>query len=660
MFCCVGCRIAYAASGGTGDGQGLIEARLMFAAFLAMAIMTFSVALYGEDVYARGDEQGMTVVRTFGRVSLALFSLPVLALLVPPLLRGAVADIRRGVVRMDGLIVLAVSAAFIVSVHATVTDTGHVYFDTATMVLVLVTFGRRLEAHARTRGRDAAELLAECLPAEVPVLLPTGEELRQPRDLVPGDRIRIPPGARVGADVEVLEGRSEVAVAHLTGESAPIDVGAGDEVVAGATNGTGALVARVVRRADDGALGRIRRLLEAPVRGTEWTRVTDRLAGVLAFGSMSLALTAGAWFTLEEGLGAGISTALAVLLVACPCALGLATPLAYRAIRAALARRGALVSDPAALERLHTIDTVLLDKTGTLTDPESARFRTLAGDDELLERMESLVAASGHTLAAAARPGRTPPTDVRIVPGAGVAGRVEGRAARAGSLGWMESEGIEISDELRRAVEQRRGGSVVVYAEEGRAVAAAAVDHGFRDGTRDAVAALTSAGLHVEILSGDHPDEVRRAASELGVEGQGGLHPDDKLAVVRSRVAEGAHVLFLGDGVNDAPSLREAAVGVAAIGATETARAQVGVELLGRDLHALPALFEAGRELRRVVRGNFVWTLTYNGVALALAATGNLHPLVAVAAMIASSLVVSGRSYRLLELWKDEQTGAPT
>ena len=638
-------------AGGDGSGgTGLIEARLLLSAFLAMGVMTFSLVLYGEDLLAAGDEAGLEAIRNIGRMMLALFSLPVLLLLGVPLAQGAWADLRAGSIRMDGLIVLATVAAYGLSLHHTLAGGGEVYFDTATMLLVLVTFGRRLEAHARTRGRDAADGLAALLPEIAHRVTNAGEEDVTPIDLAVGDCVRVLPGERVPADVLVLEGTSEVAAAHLTGEETAQPVTSGDTVPAGGVNGSGALLVRVERRALEGSLGRIRDLLDAPLDTTRIIRVTDRLAGWLASIAIALAFIGGMRSGLAEGTGAGLRTAMSVLVVACPCALGLATPLAYRAMRAALARRGVLVRDAAALEVAPTVDYVLLDKTGTLTDMEHSEVTAEVGPEEALRRMQALVGHSGHPLSRALRRGDLVPDDVRVVPGAGVSGSIDGVPCRAGSPVWMDGDGLVWADAVaaRREELTARGATLVAYAEAGRVIALSALSQPLRPGAQAAVDELQAGGCSVEILSGDRPAAAQALAMELGVPARGGLRPEDKLARVEELAAAGHRVLFAGDGVNDAPALRAAHVGIAMACGTALARSQSGVEVLGGDLGALPRLLEASRTLRATVRRNLFWSVAYNGVALAFATMGRLHPLLAAAAMIVSSLTVSARSYRLL------------
>lgn len=654
-FCCVGCRMAAAASGGRGS-TGLLEARLVLAAFLAMGVMTFSLVLYGEAVYAPAEDATLRLVREFGRIALAVLSLPVIVLLGGPMLAGAWADLRARQFRMDGLIVLAVAAAWGLSLANTFGGGGEVYFDTATMVLVLVTLGRRLEASARRHGRDAADALAECLPATAHVMDAEGA-LRdvKPSMLCVGDTVGVLPGEAFPADVAVITGADAFTAAHLTGEEHRTEIAAGGEAPEGAVNGSALVTARVLREAGAGALGRIRALLDAPLPLTRTMRMVDRLAGVLALVSVALALAAGLVIGSSEGAAHGLTAALSVLLVACPCALGLATPLAFRAERAALARRGILVHDPAALEVAATVDHALLDKTGTLTDPARSRVVAASGRETARARMAALVRHSGHALAAALPAAGPAPSRLTVVPGAGVLATIDGADCRAGSPEWMDSTGLtwEPDAAAARALLADDGTTLVAYAEDGRVTALGAVRHDLRPGAREAVRALSELGVTVELCSGDRQSNVAELARELSVTGVGGRSPAQKPERIHELRAAGARVLFAGDGVNDAPALRAADVGVALASGTAAARHQAQVEILGDDLRLLPHLIEGSRRLRAVVRGNLAWTLAYNLVALTLAVQGRLHPLVAAGAMIVSSVVVSTRSYRLLQRPED-------
>ena len=622
-----------------------------------MGVMTFSLVLYGEGIWLADAGEDMLRLRRVLRAMLALFSLPVFALLGVDFAVGAWTDFRAGRVRMDGLILIATLAAYALSVANTLTDRGEVYYETATMVLVLVAFGRRLEAHARTHGRDAAEALAEFLPESAHVLK-TGNDAHDspPSELAIGDRVRVRPGELVPADVCIDRGESSIVAAHVTGESSEISVGIGDEVVAGSINGARALEGRVLRPWGQGSLGRIRDLLDAPLPLTRTTRLLDRLASWLVAFAFVFAIAGGLRSAFIGGAGAAIETVLSVLLVACPCALGLATPLAYRASRASLARLGVLVRNPVALELAARVDRAVLDKTGTLTQANASEQQH--GDAAALQRMCALVTESGHALAAGlSREGRGAArceesfSDLELVPGRGVRAVLGREPCLAGRPEWVDETGAQwpqALDSKRRELGEC-GLSLVAYAEGGRVVALAGLEHRTRDGVAAAMSKLEREGIVLELASGDRPEAVESLATALEVKAQSLMQPADKVERLEELRAAGHRVLFVGDGVNDAPALRAADVGVVVGTGTSLARDQAQVELIGSDLEGLVHLVRVAKRLHRTVRINLTQTVAYNGVALVAASLGYLHPLLAVTAMVISSLLVSVRSYSLLE-----------
>ncbi len=649
VYCCVGCRIAAMASDGRG-ARGLLEARLVFAAFLTMGVMTFTTLLYGHDLLADGGETGLALVRDAGRLALVFFALPVLALLAPPLADGAWRDARQGHLRMDGLIVVAVSAAFALSLTNTWRGTGEVYFESATMVLVLVTLGRRLEARAREAGRDAAEAVARELPESAHRVDDQGTTDVALDELRIGDVCDVHPGETTPADGIVVEGRGTLIAAHLTGESVPRAVEPGDTVVAGAVNGASTLRVRITAPWTDGPLGRIRDLLASPLGLSPRQRRIDRVARALAAVAITVAVVAATIQGQRHGIGAGLSVALSVLLVACPCALGLAVPLADRAMRVALARHGLLVRDGAALETIPHCDRVVFDKTGTLTQTHG-RWTTAFGNAHHVRDVATLIAHSGHVLAqsvpATLRREQADLEDVESIPGCGVIGRIDGKRVMAGQRDWVDAE---FDDDAAAALHALAAApsTVIVGAVDGAVVAVISVDHPLRATAVRTVRSLGERGLTASLLSGDRKASVDAVAASLGLASRSQCSPDDKLETVRAMQAAGHRIIMVGDGVNDAPVLRAADVGVAMGSGTAAARLGADVEILGDDLQLLDDLVEAAGTLTRSVRGNLAWTIAYNAVALTAAATGQLSPPLAAAAMIVSSAVVAWRSGRLL------------
>lgn len=652
-WCCLGCRLAFEAGGG--GPVRFLEARLVLSAILSVGLMEFSMALYGGAVYGAEQDEGLRLVEAAGRLILPLLAVPVLALLGVPMLRGALRDLRAGVVRLDGLVALGTFGAFGLSFWNTLQGGGEVYYETAAMVLVLVALGRRLEARTRQQARGAAEAVAALLPEHARRRRGDGSlEDVPPRELRQADVVVIAPGARVPADVRILEGTSDVTAEHLTGEQAARAVRAGDPVDAGTINGAGQLVAEVTAIAAEGSLARVVRLLEAPLPPTRLLRLTDRLSSWLAFIAIALALFAAVTGFRSGGRDEALRAALAVLLVACPCALGLAIPLAFHALRTRLVRAGVLVEEAVALEVVPDIDTVVFDKTGTLSDPAHMRVAVSGGVFAASRRLGALVRASGHALGRAFTEDLAC-TAVESFSGRGVQGEVEGLRVLAGHRAWVLSllpstprTAAEEAVLSAAAAAEADGASVIISAEEGRIAAFAAIVQELRASARGAVETLKQRGVRVLILSGDRAANVNELGRMLGVEAEGDLRPETKLARVEALRRAGARVLVVGDGVNDAPMLRHADVGVAMECGSATAQSQAQVSVLHGDLHGVALLFTAARQLRRTVRGNLFWTLFYNGLAMALAVMGLLHPLFAAAAMVLSSLAVSWRSMRLL------------
>ena len=654
-FCCIGCRIASAAGGSSDSQTGFLEARLLVSTFLAMGVMTFTLVLYGESLYGAASDGAMDVVRRVGRFALAALSIPVLLLLGVPLLKGAAIDLKGGRIRMDGLIVLATFAAFGLSLIHTIQDRGEVYYETATMVLVLVSFGRRLEARTRTQGYDAAKLLVEVLPKEVLRVRDNGQsEAISLEDLQVEDLVEVPPGQHLPADMLLTEGQSTLDCAHLTGEHEPQVVGAGQPVPAGALNGSGRLMGRILALPREGTLGRIQRLLDQPLPDTRHLRLLDQLAGALAAVSILLALGVFLWALQAGDAGEGIKRALSVLLVACPCALGLASPLAFRAIRVALARRGVLVHDAVALESATELDVIALDKTGTLTNSKSGEIQQLDGDEEVASTARALLKASGHPLGHGINDHLPTLEEVTIDPGGGTHATLNGKRCSAGNLTWLSAQGVAIPSRWKELIQRHDTGAVVGLGIAGEPAALLLIQQQLKPDASEALENLKRRKLDLVILSGDRASAVQEIADRLAIKYLGGLKPDQKLRKVEELRQEDRRVMMVGDGVNDAPALHGADLSVAMAEGASVARSESQVELLGKSLQGLPLFLDGAKTLRRVVVGNLLWTVAYNALAIFMAVQGRLHPLVATVAMILSSLVVSLRSARLLRFGEDE------
>lgn len=647
-FCCNGCRLVHHLMGGDAVGSGRVAdpllARLAVSAFLSMGVMVASLSLYGMDP-AVGDETSRAL-QGLARLGALALSVPVGLLLFVPLLH-AVRESGR-LFSSDSLILVGTSSAWLVSVWNTFTDGPHVYFETATMVLVLVTLGRWLDVRAREGARDRLRVLATERVPRALRQVEGGEEEVAPEDLRRGDVVRVRPGEVVPVDGTVLAGESFVDASGLTGESVPARAEAGARVLAGSllVDGTLTLRADAVcgARVRDG----IERLLaEGATRRAGLVRLADRVAGFLMPAALALSVAALAWGWWREGLEAGGMNALAVVLIACPCALGLATPLAFWVALGEAARGGALVRGGDVLERLARAERVHFDKTGTLTmaEPRVAEVETAVGVDreQALTLAAALEHASDHPIARALTrawreldAGRCELPAVagfRNLPGRGVEGRVDGALVRLGRA--AAGPGGDVS-----AV-----GTVVVLERGEHELARFTLVGEPRPEAREVVDALRARGLEPDILTGDASGPAQAVGAALGVPVRAGLLPADKLELVRAGGERGA--LFVGDGLNDAAVLAGADVGIAVRGASPTSLESASVNLLGEDLTVLPGLVDLARAAVRTARLNLAWAFGYNALGLGLAFTGRLTPIFAASAMVASSVLVVFVSSRL-------------
>jgi Cu2+-exporting ATPase len=478
--------------------------------------------------------------------------------------------------------------------------------------------------------------------------------------LVPGDRVEVRSGEIVPVDGLVVAGRSSLDNAVLTGEAGAVAVREGDAVNAGATNLGARLVVRVEAAGEKTRVGALLAVVqEALSRRPAMLRTTDLLARRFVQGLLVLAaVTGAAW--LHRGPEIALERVVALLVVACPCALGLSIPLALSVALLRAARRGIFVKDPDALERLRRVHTVLLDKTGTLTEGH-ATVACWRGEDAALQFARALEAESAHAVARAFQRSYGRPMwlvrtveDVVDVPGQGIAGRLDGHDVRVGNRGHVEAGGALIPPDLAAAADAMLAGglSPVFVAVDGRAQGVAGIGDRLRPDARQTVAAIRARGIRVRILSGDHPDLVRRVARDLGLRDDdaiGGLTPERKRDIVAALVGRaadpasaefGCSVVMVGDGVNDAAALALADVGVAVHGGTGATLVAAGVVLTREGVSPIVDLLDGARRLRGVVRRNLAFSLLYNAGAAACAIAGFVGPLAAALLMPISSLTV--------------------
>lgn len=686
-FCCYGCRVA-AAITSDGTGQGNVQhslARLGLAIFFAMNVMVFTLALWSWDIYR--DEplvspQADALFALFRYLSL-LFSAAVVVLLGAPLLEDSLEKLRRGNLSTDLLIAVGVVAALLYSVASLLRGDGHTYFEVACMVLVGVTLGRWLEALGKEKTTRALRSLERLLPALVDRVQQAGGDLEETR--IPleqaevGDWLRVRPGQRIATDGRILRGQAAIDEKIVTGESLPAIKEPGDAVFAGSLNQDGDLLVEVTAAPRAGALARIVQAVSSATQAKgRLETMADRIAGWFLPCVIGVALLTLGIHAATGGIGAGLMAALSVLLIACPCALGIATPLAMWAAMGRASEAGVLFRNGDAIPRLAATRVICFDKTGTLTDGEPVVVDLIVDDgvsrSEVLARALALASSSDHGCSSAIRAYATPKlarqvvpflSDVEVRPGRGLVAGGQGGSGQGGSgatylgnLALLEGAGIAFSATMRRAQVDliREGKPLAFVAWEGQVRGVFAFSEHLRSGAAAALQALQQDGFHVTVLTGDHAARAAALARELNlapqfqIEVQADLLPEEKLAAIQRLRARRGAVAMVGDGINDAPALAEADAGIALGCGADISREAADVCLLGNALHDIGWSIRLARRTMTTVRQNLFWAFAYNIVGIGLATLGWLNPIWAAAAMVGSSLLVIWNSLRLLGL----------
>ena len=620
-------------------------------------------------------------------VALAL-TLPIAIWGAWPFHRAAAINLRHGAATMDTLVSLGVIAAMGWSLWALIWGTAgeigmrmhmqwfgshgdELYLEVAAIVTVFLLGGRYIEHRTKRSSQQAMRSLAR-LGAKEASVIRDGVESRIPvSELVVGDRFRVVPGEKVAADGVVVEGASAIDASLLTGESLPVEVTAGSEVVGATINGHGMLVVEATRVGADTELSRIASLLERAQEGkADVQRLADRVSQyfvptVLVLSALALI----GWLVFTGDVGAAFTAAVATLIIACPCALGLATPTALLAGTTRGAELGILIRDARVLESSRGITTMLVDKTGTVTEGRMRVETVTVADgesaDEALQVAAAVERASEHPIARAiveaadaavtvtagrhaaetvTDASRPQATDVTAAPGAGVVGAVDGRAVQVGKPAWLAADwAVAMPDELAAAFEaaEAKGATALAIAWDGRMRAVVSVRDTIKPTSRAAVERLAGLGIDVVMLTGDHERAARAVADEAGIRRViAGVTPAQKVEAVRAEQAKGAKVAMAGDGVNDAAALAAADLGLAMGTGTDAAQQAADITLVHGDLAGAADAVALSRRTLRTIRGNLFWAFAYNVLAIPLAMAGLLNPLIAGAAMAFSSVFV--------------------
>jgi Cu2+-exporting ATPase len=612
------------------ESRALLRA-LAVAGFAAMNIMLLSVSVWSG---AGG------VTRDLFHWLSALIALPTIAYAGQPFFRSAWGALKARRTNMDVPISIGVILAGALSLFETITGGAHAYFDSAVMLIFFLLTGRWLDAAMRDRAREGvAALLRNTAPGALVLADDGSSQWLAARDLLPGMAMLVAAGERLAADGVITTGRSHFDQALITGESAPVAAGIGDTVLAGTLNAGSAVTVRVTAAGPDTAIADIARLMEDAGQGrSAYVRIADRAARLYAPAVHTLAaLSFAGWMLAGAGWHESLLIAVAVLIITCPCALGLAVPAAQIVAAGALMRAGVLVKDGSALERLAGADIALFDKTGTLTRgrPVPQGLDALTAEQRAV--VLALAQASRHPLAEALRralvaDGAVPANVEAIheVPGMGVEGRWQGRRVALWRPLDAEDAGMMTILWIGDAAEQP-----IRFADP------------LRDDAAATIGRLAALGLPSEIISGDRAAAVAAAADTLGIPARAGLVPQDKLAAINALKAAGRRPLMVGDGLNDGPALAAGHVSMAPGNASDASQYAADAVFLGDGLAPVATAIVVARATQAIVRQNFALAIGYNVVAVPLAIMGLVTPLVAALAMSGSSIIVVANALRL-------------
>lgn len=682
QYCCYGCRFAAgvtAASGNSAQARWLMT-RLGLSVFFTMNVMVFTLVLWSaqETAGESGGEAASLAWHGVARYLCLLFSSPVMLMLAGPLVEDAWHELRAARPSLNLLLAGGVVTAFLYSAASTLRGSGHVYFEVSCVVLVFVTLGRWFEASGKLRTTAALRELESLLPEQIRVVADGGVVLLPRGQVEPGMTVRVFAGERIPVDGQVTRNRATVDQQAVTGESVPVVKEPGDDVFAGSLNVDGDLWIAATSRADAGLIARLIESVTQAITDREpyqrlAARVSRRFVPIVG----AIALATFAWHAWYSSWEAAVLASLSVVVIACPCALGLATPMALWAALGRAAQARILVQEGDALSRLAAADAIFFDKTGTLSTGH-ARLRRLdvdpASDALQVERMAvALAASSTHPLARALVEGLQGDdlcshrsgahSDSNCLAIETLAGRgLRGVPSELGEPAWLGSrrlldESGQSTRELSELLPTDDGTAPRTWLGwGGRARAVATFDEEFRPHAAETLAWFQDQGWRTEVLTGDGRARGERLAANWRATVRSELLPDDKLAAIEEARSAGRRVVMVGDGLNDAPALAAADVGVSLACGTDVSRQTAAVCLLGNDLRQLPWLVALARQTDATVRWNLFWAFGYNVLGIGIAAVGWLNPIIAAVAMVVSSLLVVSNSLRLAHLPLDGAT----
>ncbi len=623
-------------------------------AFFSMQLMLYSVALYA------GYFQGIEPIykRVFQFIAWALAT-PVILYGGAPFIRNTISSLKQKSINMDLLIILGSGAAYLYSIFLLFKG-KEVFFDTSAMIITLILLGRFLEASARKKAGESLQKLIELQPTNARVLGNEGKARTVPASVVETGRlIDVHAGEKIPLDGVVLEGQAEVDESMLTGESKPVRKKTQDEVFAGTLNLNGRLTVKVTRTLKESLLSQIIDAVQeaqsrkAPVQG-----MADRVVGWLVPAILSISiLTFFYWYLTAGSLNVSFMNAISILVVACPCALGLATPLAILIGSLRASTKGILIKGGDILEQAAKADILFIDKTGTLTvgKPSVTDIKTFIDKELLLRLICAAERPSGHSIGEAilnlCSGQNHQPSEFQVVSGRGVKAIVDGNTVLIGNRALMKANSIEIADQFQEYEERlsSQGKTVVFVAINGKLSGILAVVDYLKLDASETIKSIKAMGIETVMLTGDNSVVANFIGREAGIDRIfAELNPLQKAKKVKEAKAKGRVTMMAGDGINDAPSLTEADVGIAVGRATDVALESADIVIMKKELKGLTELISISKITLKIIKQNLFWAFSYNLVAIPLAVSGMLHPIVSALSMAISSLVVVTNSLRLL------------
>ncbi len=629
--------------------------RTGLAGFFWLNIMTLNTALY-VGYFERIAE---SVDRFLPFVLMGLAT-PVVFYSARPILDLAWRGLLNRTVRMETLLAMGILTAYVFSVAQAFRGVSHVFFDTAVAIVTLVLIGKLIERAAKSRTAQAITMLYRMMPKKVRLLSGGGEKFVSIDALDVGNIFMVKAGERIPADGVVIEGESFVDESLLTGESTPVKKVPGSHVSGGSVNSDGVLHVTARRLGRDSTLAQIIHLVETAMSSKSGIeRTVDRISRIFVPVVIVIAVLT---FLICWGIGLtspgeAVLRSITVLVIACPCALGMATPLAVTAAIGAASRRGILVGDSAILERIRKVDLAVFDKTGTVTKGDFSLQETIADEPAHLRLIASLERYSEHPLGRAIlhQAGKegldlVDAEDLRVIKGEGIRGLVEGKAVFAGNRRMLENSSLSLPANIDEQATgwERRGLTVVFFGWDGRVRGALAFGDTIREEAAEVIATLKDRGIETVIISGDSQATTARVAESIGAGGfLAEARPQDKTSEIEKLQRTGKIVAMIGDGINDAPALAQADLGIALGSGTDIAMKASSVVLMTSSLSRILDVFDLSRKTVSIVRQNLFWAFVYNTAGISLALTGLLSPIFAAAAMLVSSLSVIVNSMRL-------------